>query len=165
MPKTDGGCGWGTAQTWVSPATDAGMPPIRTLATPGPESVPPWLLGSPTRAAAGTSVDPDHGAVDRDGAVRLQAQRPGGVDVDGGCVQLDRPGLRAQLDLPDLALDADLAARGVDELDLVAALALQRQALDPLEVVERDPVSALALQLPPLGQRRRQRRPVLVAPE
>jgi hypothetical protein len=31
----------------------AGMPPIRTVATPGPTMVPPWTVESPTRAAGG----------------------------------------------------------------------------------------------------------------
>ena len=37
--------GWwltgGSTQTWVSPATAAGLPPISTVATPGPVMVPP----------------------------------------------------------------------------------------------------------------------------
>jgi hypothetical protein len=47
--------GGGMGQTWVSPITAAGMPPIITVETPGPMMTPPWLVGSPTLAAAAIS--------------------------------------------------------------------------------------------------------------
>jgi hypothetical protein len=40
----------------MSPTTAAGLPPIITVETPGPVIVPPWLLISPTQAAAGIVV-------------------------------------------------------------------------------------------------------------
>ncbi len=51
--------GWwpdgGKAQTWLSVATAAGIPAIRTVGTPGPTIVPPCVVVSVTRAAAGIS--------------------------------------------------------------------------------------------------------------
>jgi hypothetical protein len=43
----------GKAQTWVSPATAAGIPAIKTVATPGPMIVPPWVVTSKILAAGG----------------------------------------------------------------------------------------------------------------
>jgi hypothetical protein len=52
--------GWwplgGSEQACMSPSTAAGLPAIITVATPGPVIVPPWLVVSPTQAAAGIVV-------------------------------------------------------------------------------------------------------------
>jgi hypothetical protein len=49
--------GWcpdgGSEQVWVSPITAAGIPPMSTVAAPGPVITPPWVLTSPTLAAGG----------------------------------------------------------------------------------------------------------------
>ena len=37
-----------------SVATAAGIPPMSTVGSPGPMMVPPWVVVSVTRAAAGT---------------------------------------------------------------------------------------------------------------
>jgi hypothetical protein len=50
--------GGGIEQTCWSVATAAGFYPIRTVATHGPRIVPPWVLVSVTRAAAGIVVIP-----------------------------------------------------------------------------------------------------------
>src|SRR5574343_1929143 len=49
----DGPCWGGKGQLCKSPSTAAGLPPIVTVGTPGPVIEPPWLLMSPTQAAAG----------------------------------------------------------------------------------------------------------------
>src|SRR5665647_835530 len=67
--------GGGMGQACMSPRTAAGIPPIRTVDTPGPTTVPPWTVGSPTRAAAGMtppSVDVDEGALEPEGPGRLE---------------------------------------------------------------------------------------------
>lgn len=46
----------GIGQICWSPATAAGIPPIQTVDTPGPATVPPCVVTSPNRAAAGISV-------------------------------------------------------------------------------------------------------------
>ena len=52
--------GWwptgGSEQACRSPATAAGNPPIKTVGTPGPVMIPPWLLTSVTLAAAGIAI-------------------------------------------------------------------------------------------------------------
>lgn len=44
--------GGGIGHVCRSPSTAAGIPPIITVGTPGPVTTPPWLVGSPTLAAA-----------------------------------------------------------------------------------------------------------------
>jgi hypothetical protein len=46
----------GITHTWLSSATAAGIPPINTVADPGPTIVPPCTVVSPTLAAAGMFV-------------------------------------------------------------------------------------------------------------
>jgi hypothetical protein len=48
--------GGGMTQVCKSPATAAGWPPTSTVLTPGPVTVPPWFVVSPTRTADGTSA-------------------------------------------------------------------------------------------------------------
>jgi hypothetical protein len=43
----------GNEQTCWSVATAAGIPPIKTVATPGPTIMPPWVVVSTILAAAG----------------------------------------------------------------------------------------------------------------
>jgi hypothetical protein len=40
----------------MSPITAAGMPPMSTVDTPGPVTVPGWAVVSPTRAAGGMAL-------------------------------------------------------------------------------------------------------------
>src|SRR4051794_22850447 len=74
----EGGCegGGGRAQACRAPAPAAGLPAIRTVRTPGPPTVPGWLVASPIRKAAGTmpspSVDMHEHALDHAVARRLE---------------------------------------------------------------------------------------------
>ena len=53
----DGICaGGGIGQVCKSPITAAGIPPINTVGSPGPVITPPWVVTSPTLAAAAIPV-------------------------------------------------------------------------------------------------------------
>jgi hypothetical protein len=58
-PFTIGVGGWtaggGNEQTCIVPTVAAGIPAMSTDGTPGGPMTPGWVVGSPTRAAGGTS--------------------------------------------------------------------------------------------------------------
>jgi hypothetical protein len=43
----------GNEQTWLSPITAAGIPPTKTVGSPGPMMVPAWVVVYVTLAAGG----------------------------------------------------------------------------------------------------------------
>src|SRR5262245_4815301 len=135
----------------MSPATAAGKPPMSTLLTPGPTTVPPWMLMSVTRAAGGigfSSVDLDEAALDLGhpgaGHHRGAPAAQGRLRLALGAER--RSGLERQA---GAGLDRDrLVARERDpvgiQLDRVAALIDDPHR--PVLITQRDPVAGRSLQ-------------------
>src|SRR5687767_1826074 len=139
LPFTSGvgGCGpagGGNEHTWLSPSTAAGIPPIRTSATPGPAITPGWPVGSPTLAAGGT-VSPSSVQLDRQTG---DVARPGGLHADRRALQFDLQAFDRNLRRLQLQLRCRLdrnRLRRVIQLDGQRAGAVRQ--LD-LERIDRD---------------------------